>query len=223
MEEERPFHFVCGKCRGRGLYKDVDGAIACLLCGNRFYGDQFVKIKGEAPVKIYHDPEPIKISSGHFQTQRMENIAQGSSLPKFWRNRKKEETMSKKGACRNCSRVLSIIGNQCCFTCYNAAKGLSGDDKAAALSAIKKKIDSGELRKTGPGHKPLDNASIPGHQGEAVLTRQEANRWRAGNGSLSIERHKGTAEQYPAEKEIPFKIRIMIEINVRVNGAVQSA
>jgi hypothetical protein len=64
---------------------------------------------------------------------------------------KEEEPMSVTRACANCGRVLSIVGEDCCFVCYHAGKGLEGDAKTAALAAIKAKIESGGLKRGGNG------------------------------------------------------------------------
>jgi len=61
----------------------------------------------------------------------------------------KEEAMAVTRACGNCGRVMTIVGDGCCFVCYHAGKGLEGEEKAAALAAIKEKILSGRLKKSG--------------------------------------------------------------------------
>ena len=119
--------YRCGKCGSGGLYLDDDYMaglvyVACKICGNRWPG-------GAKPVD---GTEPIDGTERKEQT----GIEEG-------------QDMSIKGPCRNCGRVLCIIADGCCFVCRQAGKGLAGEEKAAALAAVKAKIESGTMRKGG--------------------------------------------------------------------------
>jgi hypothetical protein len=53
LEIERAIYFVCGKCESAGVYKDGDGSLACLMCGNRYEEVLPGVTRGVAPKKIY--------------------------------------------------------------------------------------------------------------------------------------------------------------------------
>lgn len=57
--------------------------------------------------------------------------------------------MGARKPCANCKRELTVVGDGCCFVCHNAGKGLEGEEKEAALAAVKAKIESGGLRRCG--------------------------------------------------------------------------
>jgi len=158
MTDDRPFRYVCGKCRGRGLYRDDDFlvgdfSIVCPTCGNRYYGDVGGKTQGAAPVKEYYTPEPPPPAGAiHFALERTANILTGPDLIRRRRTEKEEDSMTVTRPCNNCGRVLTIIGGGCCYVCYHAGKGLIGTAKDAARAAIKAKIESGVMKKGG-GHR----------------------------------------------------------------------
>lgn len=125
---------------------------------------------------------------------------------------KKEKLMSKKGQCANCKRELHIIGNNCCFVCYKAGKGLAGEEKAAALAAVKEKIESGEVGKgkykvthRGKPNKPWIVDAPP----DTTAPKPSASFFPK---SASMQIQEG------APVEIPVTIRLTIEIGVRFAG-----
>jgi len=165
---ERSYSWACGKCGSKGLYRDEDFAvgdfaIACPMCGNRYYGDLGSRSQGVAPVKVYCEIKaaPPPAGPGHFVLERTANILKGQWRPPA---HKKEESMSKIGTCRNCDRALSIVADGCCYLCYRAGKGLEGEEKAAALATVKAKIGSGTMRKGGGrrGPKTAAGKAAPG-------------------------------------------------------------
>lgn len=172
MPEERPFYWACGKCRSRGIYRDDDFAvgdfaIACPMCGNRYYGDigsgTQARTKGVAPVKVYHTPRPAPppTGPGHYTLERTANILTGPWRSTARSMEKTEESMAKTGPCANCKRILSIIGEGCCFVCYKAGKGLVGEAKDIARAAIKAKIEAGGLRRSGRSGKGRGKPNKP--------------------------------------------------------------
>ena len=168
MPDERPFYWTCGKCRGAGLYRDDDRlvgdfSIVCPICGNRYYGDVGGKVRGLAPVKIYYTPEiaPPPFGASHFVQERTANIVTGPAGSGARTTEKKEESMPKtKIPCANCKRKLTVVADHCCYACYNAGKGLDGEEKAAARAAIKEKIESGRLKRGGGRRGPRPKGRI---------------------------------------------------------------
>lgn len=195
MPDERPFYLACGKCRGAGLYRDDDRlvgdySIVCPICGNRYYGDVGGKARGLVPVKVYCVPEiaPPPFGASHFIQERAANIVTGSGRSSARTTEKKEESMPKtKIPCANCKRELTVVGERCCFVCYQAGKGLEGEEKAAALAAVKEKIKGGRIYR---------------HRGRPTF--------HPGLQSAPAQIPAGT----PAD--IPVTIRLMVEISVRV-------
>lgn len=98
-------------------------------------------------------------------------------------------------ACRNCGREKTITADGCCFVCYQAAKGLKGDEKEAALAAAKKRIESGGLRKNGASGraKKAPTLTTPGN---LLDTRMDF-----------------------VAQEIPITIKLTIDVFLRLNGA----
>jgi len=146
--------WVCGKCRSRGLYRDDDFSvgdfsIVCPLCGNRYYPGAGRLSAGIAPVMAGAAAKPAAATiSGHFEQERTSNILTGparSAPKKKDRERRNTVTTNKKRECENCGRVKFLVGGGHCSICYQTAKGLTGDERAAALAAIKAKIESGEV------------------------------------------------------------------------------
>ncbi|MFH2074381.1 MAG: hypothetical protein ABIJ57_03410 [Pseudomonadota bacterium] len=64
-EIERPFYFICGKCESAGIYRDGDGSLACLMCGNRYYEVLGGKTKGMAPKKVYKEEDVANLLKPH--------------------------------------------------------------------------------------------------------------------------------------------------------------
>ncbi|MFH2073754.1 MAG: hypothetical protein ABIJ57_00210 [Pseudomonadota bacterium] len=105
-EIERPFYFICGKCDSAGIYRDGDGSLACLMCGNRYYEAVGGKTKGIAPKKVY----------------------KGEAVSNFLKPEKKEkvETLLREGSgIREISRLTGISTN----TVANIAKAIPGSEE----------------------------------------------------------------------------------------------
>ena len=180
MPVERPFSWACGKCRGENLYREDDRlvgdyCIACPTCGNRYYNDIGRVSCGVAPVKVYSTGKAAPaavVVTGHFAQGRMANIltGPGAGLSK----REKEEIMSKeKRPCANCGRVLPTVSGGHCWKCYTASKGLTGEERMAALASIKANIDNGEIKPRGE-KKSLEAAPDHAHNQPALTTVKKA-------------------------------------------------
>jgi hypothetical protein len=208
--------YVCGKCGAGGLFRDDDILaglvyIACSICGNRWPG-------GAKPM------DGATKQDGDMMPHRVpiEN--------------KEGSKMSITGACRNCGRLLTIIGNGCCWKCYQAGKGLEGEEKAAALASVKAKIESGVMKKGGGrrGHRKSAAAvSVVAPAGGVKKTKveerapEERKSGAASAGILQDGKVKveGKAKELPAvlrvpalpvPQDIPVTIRLLVEIAVRV-------
>ena len=146
------FHWVCGKCGSRSIYRD-DDAIACPMCGNRYYeviirALERQKVRGVAPKKVYEDPyrPPVKYESGHWEQERMTNIVTGADLRKV----KREEPMSKKGKCVICGREnMCLPARNMCGKCYFAEKEKISPPESAPDKAINPPV-----REPGPPETP---------------------------------------------------------------------
>lgn len=115
-----------------------------------------------------------------------------------------EEAMSKeKKPCRNCGRVLTIIGDGCCFVCYKAGKWLAGEEKERALAAVKARIQAtgGHLR----GRRKQRKA------------KQSAAAAPVGAVGILLEPEPGMCERIAEPvREIPIAVKLSIEIAVRL-------
>jgi hypothetical protein len=153
------FKWVCGKCRGSGLYREDDRlvgdcCIACPICGNRYYNDVGRVSVGVAPVKVRYTPTPAPPPEpNHFTLERTASIATGPGRSGARANEKEEEPMAVRKPCANCGRDLTVVSRGLCFVCYTAGKGLVGEERDAALAAVKAKIGSGGLSRRGGAHR----------------------------------------------------------------------
>jgi hypothetical protein len=105
------------------------------------------------------------------------------------------------------------VGNGCCFVCYHAGKGLVGPAKDAARAAVKAKIDSGKLKRSGDSGPrkaaPADTAADRRLRGLAEKAMHEEIRGGKGKTPAQV-----MAGMLPAD--IPVTIRLMVEISVRI-------
>jgi hypothetical protein len=118
----------------------------------------------------------------------------------------KEESMKqpRKRPCANCGRVMCVVGDNCCCVCYHAGKGKEGEIKAAALAAVKEKIESGRLKRSGgSGRRKAAPAGTAKNTGDPIYLDPD---------------HRGHLRQIPVgtPADIPVTIRLMVEISVRV-------
>ena len=126
--------------------------------------------------------------------------------------------MAGKGICKNCGRERSIVAQGFCFVCRDVSRNLEGEERAAALAAVKARIENGEigvgkrrppaLRR--PGKKPAARAKTP-----AIASAKET------APALSAPKPSHAAQGDILRQdvpEIPVTIRINIEIGVRLIG-----
>jgi len=225
--------WVCGKCGSAGLYRDDDFAvgdfaIVCRICGNRWYPGAGRLSSCIAPVMAKTEAETsIKPATAtvslHFEQGRMANILTGpASMAPAKRIEKREKTVAdnRKRACANCGRVRFIIGAGMCWICCQAAKGLDGDERAAALAEIKAKIESGEVGwgkhgKGGPKRaQAVKDPAIapPGWKAPRPPAAQtDALKPVKRDGSLTL-------ADMLAPQQIPVTIRLTIEVGIRLVG-----
>lgn len=123
--------------------------------------------------------------------------------------------MAKK-ACKNCARVMSIVKEGCCFVCVKAAEGLDGEEKAAALAAIKERIDSGGLKKVGHGRR---KAGVSAPEKGAAADKERVSIGRERLPDIQPTHSSRVAvhlDEIPSLADIPVRIRLMLEISVHV-------
>lgn len=117
--------YRCGQCGAGSLYRNDDPVnrvayIACIICGNRWPG-------GMAPVKTGESgKEP-------------EGAGESGKEPKG------AEDMNKRGNCLNCDRERNLIAGLC-HTCWQSAKGMTGEAREKALAATRARIEAGSAR-----------------------------------------------------------------------------
>ena len=127
------FHWECGKCGSRGLYRDVDDSLACVACGNRYYETvvkalENQKVMGIAPKKVEdQDRPPVKYESGHHEQERMANIVTGAANT---RNQKQVKLTAE-----NVHEIKELLKTGCYFPC-DLAKRYGVSD--ATIRAIKR-------------------------------------------------------------------------------------
>lgn len=94
-------------------------------------------------------------------------IQEGNVVPRGMNSPSKSRT-----ACENCRRDNLALNGRHCTTCSRAAAGLTGEQRIAALAAIKEKIQSGSLRLWGKhrgGAKMEERPSVgPEGDGEGI-------------------------------------------------------
>ncbi len=149
--------YVCGKCRGNGLYREEDRSvgdccIACKLCGNRYYDSIGRSGVGVAPRKVHFTPAPDQPPDpDHFETERSQNILTGHDRIRIATPKKKEGIMPKgKGICKNCGREKFLLAGLC-SVCLKAARGLKGEVRETSLATIKERIENGDIKRGRPG------------------------------------------------------------------------
>jgi hypothetical protein len=116
-----------------------------------------------------------------------------------------ETEMNKKGTCVNCNRgPLNLVGDHC-YTCYNAAKGKSGDDREKALQDVKLRIQSGSIHSN--GKKPAsteeektNDSPAPGNIEPGLKT-----------GLISLDLDRYPKIKSAIEKEAEMEIRTLAE------------
>jgi len=243
-----------------------DYCIACRICGNRYYPDaglpgrtgELVVIRGDEavqdsrqkkvgkamrypqtypPRKVYvASPPPSPDGAGHFKSGRMDNIVTGPGRSGDRRIKEGVMPQSRTRACRNCGRVLTILRDGCCWTCWRAGKGLVGKEKEAALAAIKEKIERGLIYCGGHRRKQTSAPAAP-----AAKEREAAPEKPALKAPVPASAAKGarvavpggtlpdvarsayppgavTLADLPAAREIPITVRLTIEVGIRIVG-----
>lgn len=184
----------CLRCGSANVHRDDDeligrASIACFKCGNRQYqGTDYVGFE----------------------------MREDGSSPAPSTNRE-VDVMAAKGNCSNCGREMTIVGNDRCFVCYTAGKGLVGTPLDAALAAVKEKIASGGLRRGGRSKaatipESSSPQTTPLSKARATVIRNQQNQLSEKGVHSAIEFHK----QSPQEN--PVTIRLTIEVDVRVTG-----
>jgi hypothetical protein len=108
--------YRCGKCGSGGLYRDEDFEAGFVYIACTICGNRW--------------PGGVKPVDG----QKNQDI----------RPEIKEDAMQNRtGPCANCKRVRTYQGGGHCFLCNRASKGLEGEERSAALAAIKEQIEKG--------------------------------------------------------------------------------
>lgn len=241
-----------------------DYCIACRICGNRYYPDaglpgrtgELVVIRGDEavqdsrqkkvgkamrypqtypPRKVYvASPPPSPDGAGHFKSGRMDNIVTGPGRSGTGESGRCVMPQSRTRACRNCGRVLTILRDGCCWTCWRAGKGLVGKEKEAALAAIKEKIERGLIycgghrrKQTPAAPAAKDRAAAPEKPAlKAPVPASAAKGGRAAGPGGKLPDVDPSAYppgavdlvELPAGPTIPVTIKLVIEIGVRIAG-----
>jgi len=112
------------------------------------------------------------------------------------------ELKMEKKPCSNCRRTLTLVGNLC-SVCRKAAKGKDGEARTTALAEIKTRIDNGDIRARG-GKMPHVEEGAGNH------------------GKLPLEFPETLLISEPEGHEIPIKLKLTIEIGIRITGISQA-
>ena len=114
--------------------------------------------------------------------------------------------MARKGKCRNCGRVITLIADDCCGTCSKAGEGFTGKEKEAALAAIKQKIESGAIKPRGRGY------NLPHEVPVRPVPAPEKS-------PIAVPYGEAPVLKVPAAPppEIPVTLRLTVEVCVRVS------
>lgn len=112
--------------------------------------------------------------------------------------------------CRNCGREKTVVGDGCCFVCYNAGKGLEGDKKVAALAAAKERIEGGGLR-CGGSRQSKKAAKKP-------ITAEEKSSKEMMTSLRDGEPSPRPIEHPPNNHVIPLTICLEFEIGIRLTS-----
>ena len=139
-----------------------------------------------------------------------------------------EKKMSKVGTCRNCGRVMTISGDGLDGRCYQAAKGLVGEEREKALAEVKGRVERGEVKTyqykggsrkrnaAGTPAAPLETKPIP--KEKIAVVKQNVEKLKE-KYRLPEERIEGVLlETSDPQTVIPVTLRLTIEIAVRVSG-----
>jgi hypothetical protein len=106
------------------------------------------------------------------------------AAPRLIQRAKKENvTMSNKGNCSNCERHMGIFSRGLCYTCWNASKGKTGEEREKSLADIKTKIKAGKLKTWGKNRKPKE----PMPAAESVSVASDKDQRHDDNGTVSGE------------------------------------
>lgn len=154
----------------------------------------------------------------------------------FYMTEMEGKMANQKGTCRNCYRPnMSLVPpHGLCWTCYVSVKGLEpdGEEYAAALKAIKERIDSGGLRGWGHGKKSETKAAkaeTKQAKRETIRAKKETKAPAAAESTeggerplLSLitddllEKMKPVRIGSEGEKIIPVTLRLTVEVCVKV-------
>lgn len=153
-------------------------------------------------MKVYYSPAdaPLPSYASHFILERAANIVTGPGGSGARTTEKKEDSMttSRKKPCANCEREMSIVGEHCCFVCYHAGKGLEGEEKAAALAAVKENIKGGRIYR-GRGRSPFRPGLQSAPADPAITPRRR-------------KEPKPPVDKTPASREEDFELSRLITI-----------
>lgn len=126
----------------------------------------------------------------------MENLLTGAELIRF---RKGEEMAPHRPKpCENCGRIKALLHGLC--TVCGRVGDLEGQERADALTAIKERIERGEVKTR--GRRPKE------HEGHVV---------KPGGPEAKLANIQPQIV-FPKYQEIPLTIRLTIDVTVRVNG-----
>lgn len=199
-------------------------------------GKKADRANGAAPRRQHYTPaaEAAPLDQAARRTERMENVNQGIG-PKLivvgrTAPKRREDTMAKpnRGKCSNCGREQALVhAGRLCWTCGKAVKTLTGEERTIALADIKRRIEAGEIK---PGHRTgiapktavsasADDAPAPQAQSPSpeaavaeaagVVAQRELKRIRG-------QRVADVVISPDAPQEIPIKVRLILEIAVRI-------
>ena len=133
--------------------------------------------------------------------------------------------MTVKKSCVNCTRTKTIVAQGLCYVCYTAAKDKAGDDREAALVAIKKKLENGDVHEWHKTPGSLVKRKAPASTPPARNTK-EGEKAVLGPGSRQIRadlapvRNTIVAPIATSPCDIPITVRLTIEVGIRLVGAV---
>jgi len=191
-ETTQSIKWICGKCGRSPVYREDDRLVgdfclACPICGNRYYNSVGRKGVGVAPVRKDMASTAITEIEDH-------------------ELKRKDDDMTGNGICKNCGRERFLLGGLCSM-CSQAGRGLKGDAKEKALADVKEKIKSGQIQKSGRKKKPIDFGLAGGDVNKFPILPDDL----PGDPVIDVGKQDVIVPQ-----DIPVRIRLMVEIAVRL-------